>query len=256
MIVLKWQKWKYVDGMKKTEKQKPHTLRKEPDASIRTSEKDQASCPVCQDLLKHPVTCNCGQSFCSACVLSLKQDSPKGSHSCPRCKEMFTPKPVPRTFIKVDDLLERMKKVELSSSNHPSDPSCAGPGDVRCDECTGRKHKAVKSCLMCLASFCESHLIPHTTVPYLKRHKLIEAFPDLQENICSKHDKLNEFYCRTDQKCICASCALNEHKEHDTVEAETERTGKQVRTCSCYMPDLMGSNDFWYLHQFSKVKLL
>ncbi len=197
-----------------------------------------------------------GQSFCSACVLSLKQDNPKGSHSCPRCGEMFTPKPAPRTSIKVDDLLERIKKVELSSSNHPSDPSYAGPGDVRCDECTGRKHKAVKSCLMCLASFCESHLIPHTTVPYLKRHKLIEASPDLQENICSKHEKLNEFYCRTDQKCICASCALNEHKEHDMVEAETERTGKQVRTCSCYMPDLMSSNDFWCLHQFSKVKWL
>ncbi|XP_016404338.1 tripartite motif-containing protein 29-like [Sinocyclocheilus rhinocerous] len=194
------------------------------DASIRTSEKDQDSCPVCQDLLKNPVTCKCGQSFCSACIHSLKQYSPKGSHSCPQCGEAFAPKPVPRRFIKV----ERMKKVELSSSNHPSDPSYAGPGDVGCDECTGRKHKAVKSCLMCLASFCESHLIPHTTVTYLKRHKLIEASPDLQENNCSQHDKLNEFYCRTDQKCICASCVLNEHKGHDTVEAETERMAKQT----------------------------
>ncbi|KAL0147608.1 hypothetical protein M9458_057090, partial [Cirrhinus mrigala] len=191
--------------------------------SIRTSGKDQASCPVCQDLLKNPVTCNCGQSFCSACVLS-----PKGSHSCPRCGQMFTPKPVPRTSIKVDDLLERMQKVELPSSNHPLDPSYAGPGDVQCDECTGRKRKAVKTCLMCLASFCESHLLPHTTVSYLKKHKLIEASPYLEKNNCSQHNKLNEFYCRTDQKCICALCALKEHKGHDTVEAETERTGKQI----------------------------
>ncbi|KAL0147604.1 hypothetical protein M9458_057086, partial [Cirrhinus mrigala] len=152
--------------------------------SIRTSGKDQASCPVCQDLLKNPVTCNCGQSFCSACVLS-----PKGSRSCPRCGQMFTPKPVPRTSIKVDDLLERMQKVELPSSNHPLDPSYAGPGDVQ--------------------------------------NKLIEASPYLEENNCSQHNKLNEFYCRTDQKCICAMCALKEHKGHDTVEAETERTGKQ-----------------------------
>uniref|UniRef100_A0A8C2BSL7 Tripartite motif-containing protein 16-like n=1 Tax=Cyprinus carpio TaxID=7962 RepID=A0A8C2BSL7_CYPCA len=141
---------------------------------------------------------------------------------------MFTPKSVPRSSVRVDDLLERMKKVKLPSSNHPSDQTYAGPGEVQCDECTGRKHKAVKSCLMCLASFCESHLIAHTTVPYLKRHKLIEASPDLQENICSQHDKLNEFYCLTDQKCICALCVLNEHKEHDTAEVETERMGKQT----------------------------
>lgn len=216
-----------------------HFLTEMAGISIRTSGKDQASCPVCEDVLKNPVTCNCGQSFCSACVLS-----PKGSHSCPRCGEKFTPKPVPRTSITVDDLLERIKKVELPSSSHSSDPSYAGPGDVQCDECTGRKRKAVKTCLMCLASFCESHLLPHTTVPYLKKHKLIEASPYLEENNCSQHNKLNEFYCRTDQKCICALCALNEHKGHDTVEAETERTGKQVRTCSCYMPDLMSSNDF------------
>uniref|UniRef100_A0A8C1W5D0 Tripartite motif-containing protein 16-like n=1 Tax=Cyprinus carpio TaxID=7962 RepID=A0A8C1W5D0_CYPCA len=141
---------------------------------------------------------------------------------------MFSPKSVPRSSVRVDDLLERMKKVKLPSSNHPSDPTYAGPGEVQCDECTGRKHKAVKSCLMCLASFCESHLIAHTTMPYLKRHKLIEASPDLQENICSQHDKLNEFYCLTDQKCICALCVLNEHKEHDTAEVETERMGKQT----------------------------
>lgn len=122
------------------------------------------------------------------------------------------------------------KKMELSSSTLPLDPSYAGPGDVSCDECTGRKHRAVKSCLMCVASFCESHLIPHTTVPYLKKHKLIEASSDLQENVCSQHEKINEIYCRTDQKSICASCALNEHKGHDTVEAETERMEKQVRT--------------------------
>ncbi|XDV42078.1 hypothetical protein PO909_010822 [Leuciscus waleckii] len=122
-----------------------------------------------------------------------------------------------------------MKKLELSSSTLPLEPTYDNiPGDVWCDDCTGRKHRAVKSCLTCVASFCESHLIPHTTVPSLKKHKLIEASSDLQENICSQHQKTNEFYCRTDKKSICASCALNEHKGHDTVEAETERTEKQT----------------------------
>ncbi|KAJ8386396.1 hypothetical protein AAFF_G00171010 [Aldrovandia affinis] len=103
----------------------------------------------------------------------------------------------------------------------------AEAGDVACDVCTGRKHKAVKSCLVCVASYCEPHLKLHNELNPGKRHKLIDATGHLQEKVCSHHDKLLEVYCRTDQQCICHQCAMDEHRGHDTVSAAAGRTEKQ-----------------------------
>ncbi|XP_060769742.1 uncharacterized protein LOC132879973 isoform X2 [Neoarius graeffei] len=102
-----------------------------------------------------------------------------------------------------------------------------GPGDVECDFCTERKHKAVKSCLICLTSFCETHLKPHNEVPALKRHKLEEATTQLQKMICPQHYKLMEVYCRTDQSAICCMCMMDEHAGHDTIMLASERNKKE-----------------------------
>ncbi|KAG9330596.1 hypothetical protein JZ751_023715, partial [Albula glossodonta] len=84
-----------------------------------------------------------------------------------------------------------------------------------------------KSCLVCLASYCETHLQPHYQSPPLKKHKLVQATGDLQEKICSLHDKALEIYCRTDQQCICYLCTIENHRGHDTVSTITARTEKQ-----------------------------
>ncbi|XP_030642453.1 E3 ubiquitin/ISG15 ligase TRIM25-like [Chanos chanos] len=188
--------------------------------------KDQElfNCPVCLDLLKNPATISCGHSFCMDCISSCWiLDDTDTVYSCPQCRQTFNQRPVLNQNIVLAELVERLKNIQLQAS-----ADCyPGPGDVECDVCTTRKHKAIKSCLVCLVSYCETHLRLHNELNPGKKHKLIDTTGRLQEKICSRHDKLLEMFCRTDQQCICFMCTIDEHKGHDTVLATEEKTEKQ-----------------------------
>ncbi|KAM6941244.1 E3 ubiquitin-protein ligase TRIM21-like [Lycodopsis pacificus] len=102
------------------------------------------------------------------------------------------------------------------------------PGELPCDVCTGTKLKALKSCLVCLASYCETHLEPHLTMSRLKRHQLIDPVENLEDRMCTKHDKPLELFCMTDQMCVCMLCTVLDHKTHDVVPLEEEYEGKKA----------------------------
>ncbi|XP_062398966.1 tripartite motif-containing protein 16-like [Sardina pilchardus] len=153
------------------------------------------------------------------------QKDPKGVYSCPQCRQTFTPRPILSKNNIVAELVEQVRKTRIQAVA-PA-PVC-GPGEVECDLCTGRKLKAVKSCLDCLLSYCETHCKAHNNVQPGRKHKMIDA-TGLQERICTQHEKPLEIFCRTDQTCVCFLCMVDEHKGHDTVSASAGRQEKQTQ---------------------------
>ncbi|XP_059371365.1 tripartite motif-containing protein 16-like [Carassius carassius] len=183
---------------------------------------DEFLCPVCLDLLKDPVAIPCGHSYCKICITDCwDQEDQKRVYSCPQCRQTFSPRPALARNTMLAEVVEKLRKTKLP------DDCYTGTGDVQCDVCTGRKYKALKSCLVCLESYCQTHFDRHEEFHSRKPHKVTEATGRLQEMICQKHEKILEVFCRTDQKCICVLCTMDEHKNHDTVSAAAQRTEKQ-----------------------------
>ncbi|XP_032438159.1 E3 ubiquitin-protein ligase TRIM21-like [Xiphophorus hellerii] len=116
---------------------------------------------------------------------------------------------------------------ENNFNSTPSQQRVATLGDISCDECTGLKLKAVKSCLVCLASYCETHLKPHLMTKGLKKHQLLEPVENLEARMCSYHNKPLELFCRTDQTFTCMLCTLLDHKEHDYLPLSEEAGQKR-----------------------------
>ncbi|XP_043113443.1 tripartite motif-containing protein 16-like [Puntigrus tetrazona] len=188
----------------------------------------QLSCSICLNLQKDPVYLTCGHSYCMSCITGCwDQDDQKTIYSCPQCRQTFNPRPVLGKNTMLAEVPEnlRMIKVQAVQLDH-----CYGDsGDVECDVCIQEKYKAIKSCLVCLQSYCQNHFESHEELHPGKRHKVTDVTGQLQKMICSKHDKLKEIFCRNDQSCICYLCMLDEHKNHDTVSAAAERTEKQAK---------------------------
>lgn len=188
---------------------------------------DQFICPICLDILRNPTTIPCGHSFCMACITDCwNLEDQKGIYSCPLCKRNFWPRPLLSRNTMLAEVVEKVNVMGLKPA--PPSHSYAQPGDVECHVCSGRKRKAIKSCLVCLSSYCEPHLGAHNDLDPGKKHKLIDATGNLQDLICPRHDKLLELFCCTDQKCICLQCTVDGHSGHITVDIVTERNEKEV----------------------------
>uniref|UniRef100_A0A1A7W8B4 Uncharacterized protein n=1 Tax=Iconisemion striatum TaxID=60296 RepID=A0A1A7W8B4_9TELE len=183
---------------------------------------DQYLCSICLTVFTDPVTTPCGHNFCQTCI-TLHWD---GGHpcKCPLCNELFTTRPQLRVNTLLRGMVDEFKRdAEQKEKQQP-----AKPGEVPCDVCTGTRLKALKSCLMCLLSYCETHLEPHLTKLGLTRHQLVDPVENLEDRVCQTHNKPLELFCRTDQTCVCSLCPVLEHRTHEFVPLMEEYEGKKA----------------------------
>ncbi|XP_039464855.1 E3 ubiquitin-protein ligase TRIM39-like [Oreochromis aureus] len=188
---------------------------------------DQFLCCICLDVFTDPVSTPCGHNFCKNCI-SQHWDMNQ-SCQCPMCKETFKTRPQLRVNTFISEMVAQFRReAQQKASSSSSEQQTAKPGEVPCDVCTGTRLKALKSCLVCQTSYCQTHLEPHLTVKGLKRHQLIDAAENLEDRMCTKHDKLLELFCKTDQTCVCMLCSVLDHKNHEFVPLREEYEGKKA----------------------------
>ncbi|KAL7880812.1 hypothetical protein SRHO_G00030660 [Serrasalmus rhombeus] len=187
---------------------------------------DQLQCSICLDVFTDPVSTPCGHNFCTVCLKEFWDSSV--NYQCPVCKEEFSKRPELRVNTFISGLAAQFKEaLQLNSSSTPGQLFFKSK-KVLCDSCTDKKLEAVKSCLDCGVSYCETHLMPHHTASKLKKHQLMDPVENLEDYICQKHERPLELFCRDDQTCICQFCIEGDHKAHRTVSIEKESRAKKT----------------------------
>ncbi|CAL8240982.1 unnamed protein product [Merluccius merluccius] len=194
-------------------------------SAITSWSEENFSCSICLDVFNSPVSTPCGHNFCRTCITTFWDDQVQ--YKCPVCNKLFHTRP----DLQVNTLLSEMA-AQIRRSVRVKEQPCAEPGEVPCDVCTGTQLKAVKSCLVCLISYCHTHLEPHQRVARLKKHELVEPMDRLEDRMCKKHERLLELFCPTEQVCLCVICTVTDHKSHPVVplkqeyEVKTAQLGK------------------------------
>ncbi|XP_051729654.1 E3 ubiquitin-protein ligase TRIM21-like isoform X1 [Ctenopharyngodon idella] len=183
---------------------------------------EELQCSICLDVFTDPVTTPCGHNFCKTCLNKHWDNSQ--TCNCPYCKETFKIRPDLKINTTLREVVDHYKKKSPERK-----PEVLKKPEVLCDVCEERKLKALKSCLVCQSSYCETHLEPHLRVAGLKKHKLINPVRNLEDYICQKHERPLELFCRDDQTCVCPICTLTDHKNHNTVPIEEQSEEKKTQ---------------------------
>ncbi|KAG7458938.1 hypothetical protein MATL_G00225920 [Megalops atlanticus] len=165
----------------------------------------EPTCGVCQGTCRVPVMLSCWHPFCLGCIERVWCQNPGLDHGCPVCL-----------------------RVPLSQDGTPGGEACDALPGVLCDFCLGERLPAAKTCLTCLASFCEAHLQPHLSGEAFRSHRLTEPSQDLSGSCCAEHGKPLEMFCKDCKLCVCNVCPiLGRHHGHRISVVEQEAVTKR-----------------------------
>ncbi|KAF0037975.1 hypothetical protein F2P81_010849 [Scophthalmus maximus] len=218
---------------------------------------DQFTCSICLEVFNNPVSTPCGHSFCQVCISSYWEGRGGGDklYQCPLCKESYRKRPELHINRTLKEITERFKEIAIGelpaggtggggredpgAHPHHHHPPAQRPGEMpgsifaemltRFQQLptqtthSGDPHHQVSAHLAVQAQTAGPNSPPP---PYtaLRRYTLSgpsDTSPSLPP--CPLHLRALEFFCRTDNSCVCSVCMETaEHRRHDAVPAKRE----------------------------------
>lgn len=178
--------------------------------------KELLVCPICLHTYTEPVTTPCGHNYCKTCITEYLSCTNKPQ--CPLCKEALQTQLELKVNTALQNLVQHFSNLTVRSDGE----SPAKAWEVTCDMCCEPKLKVQRSCLKCVASYCQPHLEQQQRVATFKKHQLVDPVSNLEAHICRDHNKSLSSFCKEDQMCVCATCLKKDHLMHKVVPLELE----------------------------------
>ncbi|XP_058025415.1 E3 ubiquitin/ISG15 ligase TRIM25 isoform X2 [Ahaetulla prasina] len=203
-----------------------------PDALSMFGLEEELTCSICLCVFQTPVTTPCGHNFCLPCLEMTWMDVEE-TFSCPQCRAAFETRPELKKNTVLCKVVEQFQisqeglfkgTCEEKAESKPAKPR--SPSPVACDSCL--VVDAAKTCLTCMASFCQEHLGPHLESPAFKSHQLVPLVKELQQKKCQAHSKLLEFFCQEHGVPICCFCLVS-HKTCSTTPLKEAKEAKELQ---------------------------
>ncbi|XP_043858428.1 tripartite motif-containing protein 10-like [Dromiciops gliroides] len=85
-------------------------------ATSLTTLEDEVNCPICQSILREPVTIDCGHNFCRGCLTrycEIPAPDPGEQPTCPLCKDPFHPEGL-RPNWQLASVVENIERLKLA----------------------------------------------------------------------------------------------------------------------------------------------
>ncbi|OCT63120.1 E3 ubiquitin/ISG15 ligase TRIM25 [Xenopus laevis] len=175
--------------------------------------RDELNCSICRELYIDPVMLPCGHNYCQGCIIKTweSEESREEVFSCPDCRRSFMRRPEITRNLTLRNIVDKVRLNQKESG-------------IFCTYCVHSSVHASKTCLLCEASLCVTHLYWHSKS---EKHVLTEPTAVFESKKCSIHGKVLYYYCKVDGACICESCYLDgEHRGHQ-VEKLKEASEKR-----------------------------
>ncbi|XP_062978292.1 zinc finger protein RFP-like isoform X2 [Elgaria multicarinata webbii] len=167
--------------------------------------REEATCSICLEYFKEPVSLDCGHNFCHACIIQCWGSF--GSYACPECREA-TPKRNFRTNRSLKNVVELVKTLTLEAAEAP-----------RGEKGVCKKHQEP------LKLFCRNDETPICVICRESRdhqshvvHPIEEAAQDYKEQIQTELQKLKRKREKFEEKQLEGQATIKEHLKKIEVE--------------------------------------